>query len=308
MEDKNWRGHIALLAAYIIFGLNTPISKVVLAQGEVSALALTFYRFSGATLLFWLLSLFTKKETIPLRDILLLFLASLFGIFINQMSFIVGLSATSPIDASVITTLAPIMTMILAAVFLKEPITWKKVIGVLIGATGALLLVFHGNTVRLDIVGMEGNLLCILSCTSFALYLTLFKKLILRYRVVTLMKWMFLFATFCSLPFCLQDVIRINYSGLSIGIYLRIAYVVVMATFLSYLFIPVGQKFLRPTVVSMYNYLQPLVSSLVAVALGIDVFGWTKSGAALLIFLGVYVVTQSKSRAQLEKMSKFRGK
>jgi drug/metabolite transporter (DMT)-like permease len=306
MEDKNWKGHIALLVAYIIFGLNTPVSKAVLAQGEVSAPALTFYRFAGAALLFWVLSLFTKKEAVPLRDIFLLFLASLFGIFINQLSFIVGLSMTSPIDASVITTLAPIMTMILAAVFLKEPITWKKVAGVLIGAAGALLLIFHGNAVRLNIAGLEGNLLCMLSCASFALYLTLFKKLILRYRAVTLMKWMFLFAAVCSLPFCREDVCRINYPELSIAVYLRIAYVVVMATFLSYLLIPVGQKFLRPTVVSMYNYLQPLVSSLVAVALGMDAFGWTKGAAALLIFSGVYVVTQSKSRAQLEKMPGFR--
>jgi drug/metabolite transporter (DMT)-like permease len=220
------------------------------------------------------------------------------------MSFIVGLSMTSPIDASVITTLAPIITMILAAIFLREPITWKKVTGVFIGATGVLLLIFHGNTLPLGLIGVEGNLLCILSCTSFALYLTLFKKLIIRYRVVTLMKWMFLFAVICSTPFCWQDVIRIDYSGLSGPIYLRIAYVVVMATFFSYLLIPVGQKFLRPTVVSMYNYLQPLVSSLVAVALGMDVFGWTKGGATLLILLGVYVVTQSKSRAQMEKERK----
>ena len=301
MEDKNWKGHIALLVAYIIFGLNTPVSKYVLTQGEVSSLALTFYRFAGAALLFWLLSLFIKREPVPSRDIFLLLIASLFGIFINQMSFLIGLSMTSPIDASVITTLAPIMTMILAAIFLKEPITWKKVTGVFIGATGALLLIFHGNTVRFDVAGMEGNLLCILSCFAFAIYLTMFKKLILRYHAVTLMKWMFLFATFCSLPFCWQDVAGINYVELPIDIYLRIIYVVALATFISYLLIPVGQKLLRPTIVSMYNYLQPLVSSLVAVALGMDVFGWTKGGASILIFLGVYVVTQSKSRAQLEK-------
>ncbi|MDR0412407.1 MAG: DMT family transporter [Dysgonamonadaceae bacterium] len=303
MEDKNWKGHLALLVAYFIFGLNTPLSKYVLAHGEISALALTFYRFAGAALLFWMLSLWTKRETVPWRDILLLFLASLFGIFINQLSFVAGLSVTSPIDASVITTLGPVMTMILASVFLKEPITGKKITGVLIGAAGAFLLIFHGNAGRLNIHSLEGNLLCMLSCASFALYLTLFKKLIVRYRVVTLMKWMFLFATLCSLPFCWQDTVRVDYAALPAGIYLRIAYVVVMATFCSYFLIPVGQKFLRPTIVSMYNYLQPLVSSLVAVVLGMDAFGWVKSAATLLIFLGVYVVIQSKSRAQMEKMS-----
>jgi drug/metabolite transporter (DMT)-like permease len=299
MGKKIVQGHAALLAAYIIFGLNTPVSKFVLTQTQhpVSALALTFYRMAGSAILFWIISLFTKNEHVKLRDIFLLFLASLFGIFINQLSFIIGLSLTSPIDASVITTTAPLMTMILAAAFLKEPITLKKVAGVLIGATGALLLIFSGNTVRLNATGIEGNLLCILSCFSFAIYLTLFKNLINRYRPVTLMKWMFLFAAICSLPFCRQAISLVDYAGMPAGIYLRIAYVVVMATFVAYLLLPVGQKTLRPTIVSMYNYLQPLVSSLVAVALGMDVFGWTKGGAALLIFLGVYVVTQSRKAA-----------
>ncbi|MDR1119924.1 MAG: DMT family transporter [Dysgonamonadaceae bacterium] len=298
MEDKNWKGHIVLFVAYVIFGLNTPISKYILVQGEVSAFALTFYRFAGAALLFWTVSLFVPREQVPKRDVLLLLIASLFGIFINQFSFVVGLSMTSPIDASVITTFVPIITMVLAAIFLKEPITWKKVIGVLIGATGALLLIFHGNTVRFN-AGVEGNLFCVLSCVGFAIYLTVFKRLILRYSAVTLMKWMFLFATLCILPFCWKDINRVNYAGLSMDIYGRIAFVVVMSTFVSYLLIPIGQKLLRPTIVSMYNYLQPLVSSLIAVVLGMDVFGWTKGVAALLVFLGVYVVTQSKSRAQL---------
>jgi drug/metabolite transporter (DMT)-like permease len=301
MEDKNFKGHAALLIAYIIFGLNTPITKAILTHGEISAMALTFYRFAGAAALFWLASLFTVKEHVNIRDIILLSLASLFAIFINQMSFIIGLSTTSPINASVITTLVPVMTMIFAAFFLKEPITWKKVIGVLVGAFGALLLIFNGNMALHNTATIKGDLLCMLSCFAFAIYLAAFKKPIVRYSAVTSMKWMFLFAAVCSFPFCRRDISTIDYSTVSADIYLNIAYVVVMATFVSYLLIPVGQKLLRPTIVSMYNYLQPLVSSFVAVILGMDTFGWIKSIAALLIFSGVYIVTQSKSRAQMEK-------
>jgi drug/metabolite transporter (DMT)-like permease len=300
MQDKNLKGHAALFVAYLIFGLNTPISKAALMYEEISGLTLTFYRFAGAALLFWIISLFTKKEQVPWRDLFLLFSASLFGIFINQASFIVGLSLTSPIDASVITTLAPILTMILAAFFLKEPITWKKVTGVLIGASGALLLILNSNASGLGAAGLEGNLLCVVSTLSFAVYLTAFKKLINRYTPVTLMKWMFLFATLCSLPLCWRGVAGVDYAAVPVAIYLRIAYIVVLATFFAYLLIPIGQKWLRPTIVSMYNYLQPLVSSLVAVGLGMDAFGWRKGIAALLVFLGVYVVTQSKSRAQMD--------
>jgi drug/metabolite transporter (DMT)-like permease len=305
MEDKNFKGHAALFTAYLIFGLNTPVSKTVLADGEMSPLALTFFRFAGAAALFWLASLFVKRERVCRRDMFLLFVASLFGILINQMSFIVGLSMASPIDASVITTTAPILTMILAAFFLGEPITGKKAGGVLTGAAGALLLIFNGNAVHSSGgTNRTGDWLCVLSCVSFALYLTAFKKLILRYSSITSMKWMFLYATVCSLPFCRHDAVSVPYASLSPDMVFRIAFVVVMATFVAYLLIPPGQKSLRPTVVSMYNYLQPLVSSVVAVAAGLDAFGWSKGAASLLVFLGVYLVTQSKSRAQLDAEQK----
>ena len=300
MYDRNFKGHAALFVAYIIFGLNTPIAKNILAHEEIcSAFALTFYRIGGAAILFWTLSLFTKKESIPLRDLLMLFGASVFGISTNQMSFITGLSHTSPIDASVIATLAPIMTMILAAFFLKEPVTWKKAIGVVIGALGALLLIFNENLSEQHQPNIVGNLLCLLSILSFAIYLTAFKNLIMKYSPVTIMKWMFLFASACCLPFCWKDISTVHYTAIPADMYMQIIFVVAFATFLAYLLIPIGQKHLRPTIVSMYNYLQPIVSSFIVVALGMDGFGWVKGSATLLVFLGVYIVTTSKSYAQL---------
>jgi len=300
MQDRNFRGHAALFVAYIIFGLNTPIAKNILLHEEVcSAFALTFYRIGGATVLFWILSLFTKKESVPFRDLGLLLGASLFGISINQMTFIVGLSHTSPINAAVISTTAPIITMILAAFFLKEPITWKKAIGVLIGASGALLLILTGSSTGQQRTTITGSLLCLLSTFSFAIYLSAFKNVILKYSSVTLMKWMFLFASVCCLPFCWKDIVKVQYAEIPTNIYLQIIYVVALATFFAYLLIPIGQKFLRPTIVSMYNYIQPIVSSLVAVTVGMDQFGWVKGSATALVFLGVYVVTTSKSYAQL---------
>jgi len=300
MQDRNFKGHAALFVAYIIFGLNTPIAKSVLEHEELfSASTVTFFRIGGAAVLFWILSLFTKKESVSPCDLLWLFGASLFGISINQMTFIVGLSHTSPIDASVIVTTGPIITMLLAAFFLKEPITWKKAIGVLIGALGALLLILTGEMTRQHQTTVVGSLLCLLSTLSFAIYLAAFKKVILRYSPVTLMKWMFLYAAGCILPFCWKDIVAVHYAEIPMNIYLQIAYVVGLATFFAYLLIPIGQKFLRPTIVSMYNYLQPIVSSLVAVALGMDRFGWLKGSATALVFLGVYIVTTSKSYAQL---------
>jgi drug/metabolite transporter (DMT)-like permease len=301
MESKNFKGHGALLIAYAIFGLNVPIAKNVLIHAEVcSPIALTFYRIAGGALLFWLSSLFTRKEHVPVRDLLMLMLASVLAVFLNQVTFVIGLSKTSPIDASVIVTTSPMMTMLLAAFFLKEPVTWKKTLGVLVGALGALLLIFTGASTEQRNSNLAGNLLCLLSSLSFSIYLAAFKNIILKYSPVTVMKWMFLFATVFCLPFGWHDVVKVQYASISMDIYLQIIYVVVLATFISYLLIPVGQKLLRPTIVSMYNYLQPVIASLVAVVLGMDTFGWIKGIATLLIFLGVYIVTQSKSYAQLQ--------
>lgn len=299
--ERSYKGHVALLTANLIFGLNTPISKTVLGLDAISPYALTMFRMIGAAIIFWCASAFVRKERVARKDLVMLFFASLLGIQLNQTMFLIGLSKTSPIDASIVVTLVPILTMIISAMYLKEPITWKKVVGVLIGASGALLLILSSRSSAGASSGnMVGNMLCLLSAASFATYLTVFKPLIVKYRPVTLMKWMFLYAAVCSIPFGYKEIAFIDYSALTLDNYVRIGYVVLFATFIAYILIPIGQQNLRPTVVSMYNYLQPLVSSVVAVLMGMDIFGWEKALAGVLVFLGVYVVTRSKSRAQLE--------
>lgn len=292
-------GHIALFIANVIFGLNTPISRSLLPD-TVTPFTLTFFRMAGAMVLFWIVSLFVKREKVPAKDIGMLFFASIFALVLNQMPFIVGLSRTSPIDASIVLTLLPIFSMFLAAIIIKEPITLKKALGVFIGASGALILILSHNDMQVGEGNMVGNLIIITGILSYSLYLTLFKNLVSRYSPVTSMKWMFLFATVISFPFCFRDVAQTDFAALDTGAWLRIGYVVCFATFLTYFLIPVGQKVLRPTTISMYNYLQPIVASLVAVVLHMDSFGIEKIVSAALVFTGVYLVTRSKSRAQLE--------
>jgi drug/metabolite transporter (DMT)-like permease len=237
----------------------------------------------------------------PLRDLGLIFIAGLFCILINQASFIVGLSLTSPIDAGVVTTLTPMMTMVLAALFLREPITWMKAGGVAVGAAGALILILGGGALAgRGGASVAGDLLCALSSFSFAIYLTAFKRLITTYSPVTLMRWMFLFSAVLVLPFCWKDVAAVDYASLGWEVWARIGFIVGGATFLTFFLLPVGQRYLRPTVLSMYNYLQPTVAAFVAVAAGMDTFGVTKGLATLLVFAGVWIVTRSKSRAQIE--------
>jgi drug/metabolite transporter (DMT)-like permease len=299
MENKKLTGHIAVFSANLIFGMNTPISRTLMPE-ILSPYALTFFRIAGGLILFWTASLFVKKEKVPVKDLFLLFFASLFALTLNQLPYFIGLSMTSPIDASIVVTMLPIVTMILAAIIIREPITLMKAIGVLVGASGALLLVFNSSVAHNGHSNFWGNMIVFAAVTSFAIYLTVFKNLIERYSAVTIMKWMFLFGTMVSLPFCYQPLIHTDFSALSSGTYWRIGYVVTFATFIGYLLLPIGQKALRPTTLSMYNYVQPIMASLVVVFIGIDSFGYHQALAGVLVFSGVYIVTQSKSKAQLE--------
>ena len=250
-------------------------------------------------ILFWIVSWFMKPEKVTSRDKVILFFASLFALSMNQIPFFVGLSMTSPIDASIVVTMLPILTMLLAALILKEPLTRLKVIGVLVGASGALMIVLnHADGSQSG--NMTGNLIVFFAVTSFSLYLTVFKSLIMRYSAITLMKWMFLYATITGIPFCFTSLASTDFVSMQVVDYLRIAFVIVFATFIGYLLLPVGQKVLRPTTLSMYNYVQPIMASIVAVFIGLDQFGLTQALAAVLVFTGVYIVTQSKSRAQME--------
>lgn len=306
IEDKNFRGHAAMFVACVLFGLMSPVSKALLNDGEIDAFALTMLRMGGSAVVFWIASLFIKKEPVPPRHLLLLFFASLLGIVLNQGTFVLGVSKTSPIDASVVTTTTPIFAMIIAALYLKEPITGKKVLGVAVGAAGALLLIFSGSHLVSDKhdSSIAGDLLCLFAQCSFATYFVIFKKLISRYTPITLMKWMFLYATVCCLPFGYGNLHAVHWSVLAWTNYAEIIYIVLGGTFIAYLLMPIGQKNLRPTVACSYNYLQPLVASLVTVMMGMDRFTPIKGFAIVLVFAGVYIVTISKSRAQMEQEDK----
>lgn len=304
MDKAKLKGHAALGVANLIWGLNAPISKGVLWSevnpGGVSPFALSVYRMVGACLLFWTASLFVRHERVAPRDLLMLLLASVFGIQLNQMLFLWGLSLTSPIDASIIATVVPILTMVLAMFFLREPITWLKAGGVFLGAAGALMLILASNHGTGYSSNITGNMLCIVSAISYATYLTAFRDTIVKYSPITTMKWMFLFAAVAASVIYYRPLTAVDYSALAPRTWAGIAYVVIGSTFLSYFMVPIAQRVLRPTVVSMYNYVQPIVAVLFTVALGLDTFGPTKGAAALCVFVGVWLVTKSKSRAQLE--------
>lgn len=291
------KGHMAILGANIIFGVNTAVTKMILHPGALDPLSISFLRFGGAMLSFWILSLFLPKERVARRDYIYIALASLFGVLGNQIAFLVGLQQTSPTNAAMIVSLGPVVVLILATVVQKEPLTFRKGFGVLLGALGAIRLALMGGTVDFSFGGDSfGILLLFVGSLFYAFYLTLFKRIIMTYTPVTLMKWMFLFATVASVPFSGVSLLRSDLFGQTASYYGMLAYLVFGATFVAYLLIPIAQRKIRPTVVSMYGYIQPILTIGVAILLGLDSWQWSKLPSMAMIFLGVYLVTTSKKR------------
>lgn len=294
-------GHICMFLACAIWGLMAPLGKDAMTHG-VGGLEMVTFRVVGGAVCFWIASLFVKQEKVGHKDMLLFFFAAMFSIVLNQCCYTIGLSITSPVNASIMTTMMPIITMILAALFLKEPITGKKVMGVFCGAVGAFLLITTGARVASGNGGvLLGDLLCLSAQLCFAIYLTVFKHLIQRYTVITCMKWMITYAAIVIMPISFSRMQQLPWADIPAKTWWETAFVVVGGTFLAYIFMMQGQKILRPTVVAMYNYVQPIIACIVSVAIGLGVFGLWQALAVVLVFFGVWLVTQSKSRRDLKK-------
>lgn len=301
MADRNWKGHIAMMSANIFWGLMSPVVKLVLSSGIIAPIVIVDFRVAGAAILFWVLSMFFPKEHVPPRDLLLLAGAAMIGVLFNQGCFIIGVSYTSPGEASLITTTMPMWVMILAWLILREPITGKKICGILLGAAGALILVL-GN-LKSGSRGSNpilGDFIVLAAQFSYALYLTLYRNFIRKYSLVTLMKWMFLAATIVALPSTSTLLLSTDWSAISIFEWSGIAYVVAAGTFLAYICIMIGQKNLRPTIVGIYNYVQPVVAMFVGIFLGLDTITPLKLFAIGMIFSGVYLVTISRAASSPE--------
>lgn len=288
------RGHLMLLGAAVLWGCNAPMIKDLQGLG-VPAIVVADMRAVGAAVAFWVMSLFVGGgERVSVSMLGRLCVAGILCIVLNQVLFTVGVNYTSPIDATVISTMLPIVTMIFAAIILKESITGMKVVGIAVGAAGALTLVFGGGGSSAG-GGLLGDALCFTAQVSCALYMVIFSNTIHRYSVVTLMKWLFLFSAIIVTMVTWPSVVAVDYASLPLKAWGEMLFIVFGGTFVSYIFFTGGQKLLRPTVVSMYNYVQPIVATVLSVAMGVGSFGVGKVISMAMVFAGVYIVTHAKN-------------
>lgn len=284
-----WIGHLCMLGAEVVWGLMSPIGKDAMMHG-VSGFNMVSFRVVGAAICFWIASFFSPKEKVTRKDLFLLIFAGLQSIVFNQCCFIVGLSLTSPINSSIVTTSMPIFTLILGILFMHEKLTLTKSFGMVCGITGALSLILGSASGATGEGNIWGDILCMIAQFSFASYLALYQGLVKRYSTITCMKWMFLFSSIAILPFTASSLSEMGWSEISIKTWGEVAFVVIASTFLSYLLMMRGQKSLTPTQVSVYNYVQPVVATIASTCMGLAMFGWMQAIAILLIFSGVRLV------------------
>lgn len=298
--SKILKAHIALFMVNALYGANHVVAKGVMPD-YLTPSVFIFLRASGATLLFWIVKILFIKEKVAKKDLLLLAACGLFGVALNQLFFFHGLSLTSSINTGIIMTINPIMVVILSYFVLKESITLRKSFGIVLGATGAILLTLTAGTGSGD--SAIGDLFIFINAGSYAVYLVLVKSLMKKYAPLTVITYVFTFGlTFVMLyPPTLMELSGTDFTAMPTNIIYTIIYVIVGVTFLTYLLTVYGLKHVSPSVSSAYIYLQPVLVMVFAYALHAigaadDYTGaitWEKVLYMMLIFAGVYTTSSS---------------
>lgn len=287
---KFW-AYTAIIGANIIWGINYVISKKVVPS-HIDPESITMYRVLGASLLFWVASLFYRYEKVARADLARMFFAALFGVTLNQYLFINGIAKTTPIDAAIIITLNPILVLLLSALFLHDRITSSKITGIIIGGFGAISLITYSGTVNFESEHLLGNILILGNATAYALYLVVVKPVMAKYSSITVMKWVFLFGMLQLIPVCIGPFIRYNIAAQAPAAIADIAFIVVGATFLAYLFTSLALTHIKASTVSIFAYTQPAIAAIFAIFIGMDGLSWVKMGSMLLVCAGVYIASR----------------
>lgn len=263
----------------------------------IQPFAFIFSRVLFAGILFWIFSSFRSETKIDKNDFPRLILCGLFGVAMNQLMFFHGLNLTSPVNASVIMTLTPVLVMFAATIIIKEKVTKKKVTGIAMGITGALLLILWGSKTSLH-SSSSGDLFILLNAASYAIYLVIAKPLLQKYDAIQLIKWVFLFGFFFVFPFGFRQFQEIEWHSFTVQAWLSFSFVILGTSFIAYLFNAYGLKKLNASAVSIYIYIQPLTASIVAILNGTGRIDLLKIISTILIFTAVFLVSNPKIKTK----------
>lgn len=296
MSKRFW----ALLAATlvsIIYGVTFTIAKDVMPK-YVQPFGFIALRVGGSMILFWLITPFFSTEKIEKADFPRIIAAAFFGVALNMLTFFKGLSYTSPIMGAVLMVTTPMIVLVLSAILMKERMQNRKIYGLILGLVGTIFLILYGKSVINASNATLGNILVFINAVSYGFYLIIVKKLMDKYNAFAFVKWIYTFGFLMVLPFGWSEFQAVDFSNIPMDIYWKIGFVVVFSTFFTYLLNLLSMRELKPTTVAVFIYLQPLFATIFAVSLGKDDVTWVKIISAVLIFTGVYLVTQKRVKSE----------
>lgn len=286
------KAHLALTTVAIIYGLNYVIAKNVLVKDIISPFQFILLRVIAGTLLLWIFYLTFIREKVAVKDFPRLAICGLTGISINQLAFFSGLKKTTPIHASLLMTLTPILVLIIARIVLNEKMSRHRIIGILLGMSGAVYLITEGGRISVNTEWLFGDLLVFCNASFYGLYLVLVKPLIMKYHPITIITWAFTFGLFFVLPFGLPGITNVAWSALTSIDWMSIVYVLIFTTFLAYVLNGYALSGVSPTIVSIYIYLQPVIASISSVASGQENMDLIKIISGIVIIAGVIISSQ----------------
>jgi drug/metabolite transporter (DMT)-like permease len=288
------KAHLALLGTNVFFAINFTAIKYLINGGFAKPFAINIIRVAVTAVLLWILFIFKPvKSRVQKKDVGRLFLCALTGVAINQLLFVKGLSYTYSIHASLLMLTTPILITILAAWLLKEKLNNIKIAGLILGITGATILVTaKENTGNANEV-LWGDLLIILNAIAYTIYFILVKPLMKTYDPVVIIRIIFTIGFFMMLPFCWQEFKEIPWQLFTSRVWISLGLVVFAGTFLAYLFNVYGIQVLGASLAGTYIYSQPFFAAAIAIFFLGEVITVTKIIAAACIFLGVYLSNKS---------------
>ena len=292
---------LPLFAATIaptIYALNHTIAKMVMPI-YIGSLGLVLLRVLGATIIFWIISLFFKSKPIEKKDRFTIIKCGLFGMSINIAAFIAGLDYSTPVNSSILIIISPIFVVILSFFIFKNKVNFIKIIGIFLGFVGALILILSADSN--SSVGRNiplGNFLFIVNSVSYAYYLIIVKPMAEKYDLITLFKWLFLIGLIFNFPLGINQFLDVDWSILPIKeAVLPMIFVVLCTTVMTYFLNGYALSKLTSTEVAVFMYLQPIIGVLFAIFTKADTVTFTIIVASILIFSGVYLTTVLKTRS-----------
>lgn len=286
---NNVIAHIALIIVNALYAASYTVAKFIMPE-FILPFGFIFIRVIGALAFFWLIALFFKAEKINKEDYPRLFFCGFFGVALNQLLFFKGLNITTPVNASLMMVTTPILVVVIAIIAKKETFSWYKVLGIMLGALGALIILI-GKNFNFNSNTALGDFLVLLNATSYGIFLTIVKPLMKKYSSITVIKWVFLFGFIPVFFVGFTEFNQVNWHSFQLSTWYSLIFIVVGVTCIAYLFNIFALSKVNPSVVGIYIYLQPLLAATIAIMFKADSFNLTKIIAAICVFLGVYFVS-----------------